>query len=75
MGDSKAALSCTLAKQATCYRETMPCSDSACQKAKIKDALPPPRLFLQNVFVPSFRLGVGVSGRFSRPHLSNESCL
>lgn len=75
MGDSKAALPCTLAKQATCYGETIPCSDSTCQKAKMKDAFPPPQLFLQNIFVPSFRLGVTVSGHFSRPHLSNESCL
>lgn len=41
MGDSEAALPCTLAKQATCYRETIACSDASCQKAKMKDAFPP----------------------------------
>lgn len=41
----------------------------------MRDVFPPPRLFPQNIFVPSFWLGVSVSGPFSRPYLSNESHL
>lgn len=75
VGDSKPALPCTLAKWSTCHKETIPCSDSACQKAKMRDVLAPSILFPQNGFVLSFQLGVSVSGPFSRPRLSNESCL
>lgn len=75
MGHLKPAFPCTLAKQSTCHKETIPCSDSTCQKAKMRDFFPPPSLFLQNIFVPSFQLEVSLSSPFSRPHLSNESCL
>lgn len=42
MDDSKPALLCTLAKQVdTCHKETVLCSDSTCQKPKMKHVFPP----------------------------------
>lgn len=54
MADSKPALLCTLAKQSTCNKEIIPCSDTTCQKAKMRDVFPPPPVCFHRTYL--FRL-------------------